>query len=61
MSKGKKVLILVGLFILTGAAFAALEGSKEAAQFRGFFGFMNFGLLIAIIVTALSRGESRRR
>jgi hypothetical protein len=60
VSKGKKILILVGLLILCSSGFTMFQ-TNGAPQLAAFFALMTVGLLVAIIVVGLSRGESRRR
>ncbi|HEX8521602.1 MAG TPA: hypothetical protein VF669_05040 [Tepidisphaeraceae bacterium] len=55
-----KILILVLLLILSSSIFSALE-KTGSAQAETFFAFTTVELLVAIVVVALSRGESRRR
>jgi hypothetical protein len=59
-SKGKKILVLFGLLILCAAALPMFK-ENGFAQLAGFAALVAVGLLVAIIVVALSRGESRRR
>jgi hypothetical protein len=60
MSKGKKILILFILMVLSSSM--ATKG-KESGDPQGlaFFSFATAGLLVAIIVVAISRRESRDR
>ena len=60
MSKGKMILILVLLLILSSSLFTMMQQAGYP-QATAFFAFMTVGLLIAIPVVALSRRESRRR
>ena len=60
MSKGKKVLILILLVVVTSSAFSMAQRARHA-ELSAFFAFSMLGLLIAIPVVALSRRESRRR
>ena len=60
MSKGVKIVILVVLMFVSSSLFT-MAGKAGYAPVEAFFAFMTVGLLIAIFVVALSRGESRRR
>jgi ABC-type sugar transport system permease subunit len=60
MSKGTKILILVLLIIVSSSVFTMTQKAGYA-QATAFFAFAIVGLLIAILVVALSRRESRRR
>lgn len=60
MTQRKKVLILVVLMFGAATAFGVAQRAG-LAEVAAFFAFSMLGLLIAIPVVALSRGESRRR
>jgi hypothetical protein len=60
MSKGTKIVILVVLLIVSSSLFTLMQ-KTEYREVTAFFAVMTVGLLIAIAVVALSRGESRRR
>jgi hypothetical protein len=60
VSKGKKIVILVVLMILSSNAFALFNanGPPEGALFCS---ILTVGFLVSIFVVALSRSESRLR
>jgi len=60
LSKGKKILVLIGLLVLCTAALPMFK-ENGFPQLAGFVALVTVGLFVAIIVVALSRGESRRR